>query len=124
MKTTKALGLIAGTSAALALAPATFAAENPFGLKDAGSSAIVVAEVSRDKSISVLEGKCGAGKCGTSRVRQMMDRNADGMISREEYVGWSTSQAADEFDKFAGNKGAVTADDVYQHFLSLTQGIG
>jgi uncharacterized low-complexity protein len=36
------------------------------------------------KGISVLEGKCGAGNCGSQRIRQMMDRNADGKINRDE----------------------------------------
>ena len=119
-----ALGLIAGAGAALALTPSAFAAENPFGLKDANGAAVIVVAGDEKKGISVLEGKCGSGKCGSQRVRQMMDRNGDGKINREEYVDWAVRQAGNEFDGFASGKDAVSPDDVYKHFESLTADIG
>lgn len=115
---TKTIGLIAGTGAALALMPAAQAAENPFSLPQANGAAIVVADAG-EKGISVLEGKCGTGKCGTQRVRQMMDRNADGRINREEYVSWAGAQAGAEFDGFADGGASVGAEKVYEHFRSL-----
>ena len=114
----KTVGMIAGAGAALALLPAAQAADNPFGLPDANGATIVVAEAG-EKGISVLEGKCGSGKCGTQRVRQMMDRNADGRINREEYVSWAGAQAGDEFDEFADGGASVGAERVFEHFRSL-----
>lgn len=114
----KTIGMIAGTGAAFALSPQLFAADNPFGMGQANGAAIVVAEAGK-KGISVLEGKCGSGKCGTQRIRQMMDRNADGKINRNEYVSWVTAQAGNEFDTFAKGADAVGADDVFEHFRSL-----
>lgn len=111
-------GLIAGAAAALVLAPQAGAAENPFGLTDAGAATVVVADAGK-KGISVLEGKCGSGKCGSQRVRQMMDRNADGQINRSEYVSWAAAQAGNEFDDFAKGGAAVGADAIYDHFRSL-----
>ena len=113
----QSIGLIAGT-AAFALLPQAQAAENPFGLAGSDTALVQVAEAG-EKGISVLEGKCGAGKCGTKRVRQMMDRDADGKIDRGEYVSWVTSQAVKEFDGFADGKGAVDAHEVFEHFRSL-----
>ena len=113
----QSIGLIAGT-AALALLPQAQAAENPFGLSSSDTALIQVADAG-EKGISVLEGKCGSGKCGTQRVRQMMDRNADGKINREEYVSWAAAQAANEFEKFADGGSAVGADKVFEHFRSL-----
>lgn len=69
------------------------------------------------KSISVLEGKCGEGKCGSKRVRQMMDDNGDGRIERSEYTAWATRQAEAEFDEMAGGAESVSPDDAFQNFL-------
>lgn len=68
------------------------------------------------KSISVLEGKCGSGKCGATRVREMMDKNGDGRISRDEYVGWVNRQAAADFDKMAHGGTSVSPDDAFKAF--------
>lgn len=114
----QSIGLIAGATAAIVLLPQAQAAENPFGLAGVDASVLVVAEADK-KSISVLEGKCGAGKCGTQRIRQMMDRNADGKINRDEYVSWAAAQAVNEFDEFAGGSAAIGADKVFEHFRSL-----
>lgn len=119
----QSIGLIAG-SAALGLSPQAFAADNPFGLSQIDGAAIVVAGDAK-KGISVLEGKCGGGKCGSQRVRAMMDKNDDGRISRDEYVSWSSRIANEEFDKFAGGAADAGVDDVFEHFESLdyhTQG--
>ena len=69
------------------------------------------------KSISVLEGKCGQGKCGSARIRQMMDNDGNGRIDREEYVGWSTRQAGAEFDSMAHGAHDVSPEDAFQNFL-------
>lgn len=73
------------------------------------------------KSISVLEGKCGEGKCGAERVRKMMDRNSDGNIDRGEYVAWSASAASSEFDKITSGSSTASAEKVFSHFESLQQ---
>lgn len=119
----KSLVLVAGASAAT-LAATGHAAGNPFQFASDNSTIIVVAEHGADKSISVLEGKCGSGKCGSARIRQMMDRNADGKINRDEYVSWAGAQAAKEFEEMSDGKASIDADAVYQHYLSLTKGIG
>jgi uncharacterized low-complexity protein len=113
------MGLIAGASVVLAMLPQAHAAGNPFGIAHADGAMLVVADAGRKKGISVLEGKCGSGKCGTQRVRQMMDRKADGQINREEYVSWAGAQAGNEFDEIAKGRAAVGADDVFKHFQSL-----
>jgi len=115
----KNLGRIAGAAAALVVLPQVHAAENPFGLAQADGATLVVADASEKKGISVLEGKCGSGKCGTQRIRQMMDRNADGQINREEYVSWAEAQAGNEFDEIAKGDSAVGVDEVFRHFQSL-----
>jgi uncharacterized low-complexity protein len=113
------LGLLGSAAVMLAALPQAHAADNPFALGASQSEAIVVAEARPEKGISVLEGKCGAGKCGTQRIRQMMDRNGDGKISREEYVSWVSAQAGVEFEEFAKGEGAVGADEVFEHFRAL-----
>jgi len=113
------MGLIAGATVALAMLPQAQAAGNPFGIAQADGATLVVADAGGKKGISVLEGKCGAGKCGTQRVRQMMDRNADGQINREEYVSWAGAQAGNEFDEIAKGSASIGADDVFKHFESL-----
>jgi uncharacterized low-complexity protein len=113
------LGLIGGAAVMLAALPQVHAADNPFALGASEGKAVMVAEVRNEKGISVLEGKCGAGKCGTQRIRQMMDRNGDGKINREEYVSWVSAQAGVEFEEFAKGRSAVGVDDVYEHFRSL-----
>lgn len=117
-KLNRTIGLIAGAGAALTMIPQANASGNPFGLSQADGATIVVAEADR-QGISVLEGKCGAGKCGAERIRQMMDRNADGKIDRDEYVSWANAQAVNEFDKFAGGAAAVDAHEVFEHYQSL-----
>ena len=71
------------------------------------------------KSISVLEGKCGEGKCGSLRVRKMMDKNDDGVINRKEYVGWATTTASTEFDKIASGSASVSAEKVFSYYEEL-----
>ena len=117
-KLSRTIGLIAGAGAALTMIPHANAAGNPFGLSQADGATIVVAEAGK-KGISVLQGKCGAGKCGAQRIRQMMDRNADGKIDRDEYVSWANAQAVNEFEKFAGGAAAVDAHEVFEHYQSL-----
>lgn len=123
VKLRNSLAMIAASSA-VALSATAAADSNPFQLSSDSSATIVVAEQGGAKSISVLEGKCGSGKCGSARIRQMMDRNADGKINRDEYVSWAGAQAAKEFEEMAGGKASIGAEAVYQHYLSLTQGIG
>lgn len=121
----RAVGLIAGTSVALALSSGAVAADNPFGLAPADGATLVVAGSGEEKGISVLEGKCGSGKCGSQRVREMMDKDDNGRIDRDEYISRSAMQAGNEFDQFAGGAADVGAEDVYEHFRSLdyhTQG--
>ena len=91
--------------------------DNPFA--QSGSSRILLAEAGgKTKGIGVLKGKCGEGKCGSQRVRKMMDKDGDGQIDRKEYIAWSTAQAESEFDKIAGEGGeSATADDVFQNFF-------
>ena len=119
----KSLAMLAASSA-MTLSATTMADTNPFQLSSDSSATIVVAANSGSKGISVLDGKCGSGKCGSPRIRQMMDRNADGKINRDEYVSWAGAQAAREFDDMAKGKSSVSADEVYQHYLSLTTNIG
>ena len=59
------------------------------------------------------------GRCGSQRVREMMDRDGDGSIDRDGYIGWASTQAGRDFDSFAGDRGAVEAGRVYEHFRSL-----
>lgn len=118
-KLKKSLGLIAGASIALVALPQAHAADNPFGMGHADGATLVVADASEKKGISVLEGKCGTGKCGTQRIRQMMDRNADGQINREEYVSWAGAQAGNEFDEISKGGASVGVDEVFKHFQSL-----
>jgi len=113
------LGLAAGASVLLATLPQVHAAGNPFELSAAGDSVIVVAASDEKQGISVLEGKCGSGKCGAERVREMMDANADGSIDREEYVAWSTAAANREFDSIANGSATVGPKDVFDHYRSL-----
>lgn len=114
------LGTLAGGTAMLLTVPQVYAADgNPFALSGGDGATIMVAEAGGQKGISVLEGKCGAGKCGAQRVRQMMDKNADGRIDRDEYVSWSSSVANREFDEISKGSAAVGADDVFEHYRSL-----
>ena len=113
------LGLAAGASVLLATLPQAHAAGNPFELSAAGDSVVVVAASDEQKGISVLEGKCGSGKCGAQRVREMMDKNADGSIDRDEYLAWSTAAAEREFDSIAKGSAAVGPEDVFDHYRSL-----
>ena len=82
---------------------------------------VLAAGESPEKSISVLEGKCGEGKCGTLRVRQMMDKNDDGKINRKEYLGWAKSVASDEFDKIASGSASVSAEKVFDFYKELQE---
>ena len=132
------LGVIAGAGVMLAVLPQANAGGNPFELPGLGATAVVVA--AGEKGISVLEGKCGSGKCGTQRIRTMMDVNSDGMIDRDEYVSWSAdvaqreydrlhdrekyvswskSMANQEFDEIAKGEPEIGADKVYEHYRSL-----
>jgi uncharacterized low-complexity protein len=113
------IGLIAGAGMLMAAAPQLHAASNPFELGASGGTAIMVAEAGKEKSVSVLEGKCGSGKCGTQRVRQVMDKNGDSKIDRDEYVSWSSAAANREFDSISKGSAAVGADTVFEHYQSL-----
>jgi len=113
------LGLAAGASVLLAALPQAHAAGNPFEQSAAGDSVIVVAASDEQKGISVLEGKCGSGKCGAQRVRAMMDKKADGSIDRDEYLAWSAAAAEREFDSIAKGSERVGPEDVYDHYRSL-----
>lgn len=115
----RAIGLIAGTSVALAMSSGAIAKENPFGLAQANGATLLVADSGEEKSISVLEGKCGSGKCGSQRVREMMDKNGNGRIDRDEYISWSAMHAGNEFDKFSDGEAETGVDAVYEHFRSL-----
>jgi uncharacterized low-complexity protein len=115
----KKLGLAAGASVLLVTLPQAHAAGNPFELPAADGATIVVADSGEQKGISVLEGKCGSGKCGAERVREMMDKNADGSIDRDEYLAWSADIAGREFEEMAKGSAAIAPDDVYEHYRSL-----
>ena len=115
----KKLGIIAGASVLMVALPQAHAAGNPFELASSANTAVMVAEAGGGKGISVLEGKCGAGKCGTQRVRQMMDKNSDGQIDRDEYISWSNAIANREFDKMSKGSASIGADDVFEHYRSL-----
>lgn len=117
----KHIGLIAGTASVFALAPQAQAAENPFSVGASGETLLVAAADNHKKGISVLEGKCGSGKCGSVRIRQMMDRNGDGRINRDEYVNWAATQAATEYDDLASGAASISADDVFKSFLEFQE---
>ena len=116
----KAMGLVAAASA-VALVPQAQAADNPFGLSDSAQTIVVAGNANHNKGISVLDGKCGSGKCGSQRIRQMMDRNGDGRINRAEYINWASAQAGAEFDDIAKGANAVDADDVFKSFLEFEE---
>ena len=121
-----------------ALTGTATAAENPFSVSELSSGYIQLAEAkcgegkcggksaegkcgegkcgeSKSKGISVLEGKCGEGKCGTVRVRQMMDTNADGMISKQEYIDWSVKLAEKEFEQYdADHDNVLSPDELFK----------
>lgn len=114
------LGVLAGASAMmLALPQAQAAGGNPFELSTGSGAAIVVADASGEKGISVLEGKCGSGKCGAQRIRQMMDKNTDGRIDRDEYLSWAGDVASREFDQMSKGAASMGVEDVFEHYRSL-----
>lgn len=114
------LGTLAGGTAMLLTVPQVIAADgNPFALSGVDGATIMVAEAGGQKGISVLEGKCGAGKCGTQRIRQMMDKNADGQIDRDEYLSWSSAVANREFDQMSKGSATVSPEDAFEHYRSL-----
>ncbi len=107
------LGL-ASTIALCAISTQAAADSNPFAVS--GQQGLMLADAG-GKSISVLKGKCGDGKCGTARVRKMMDSNGDGSINRSEYTEWAVRMANSEFDKISEGSNVTTPDDVFQNFL-------
>jgi len=70
-----------------------------------------------EKAVPTLEGKCGSGKCGSARIRDMMDSNGDGRIDRSEYNAWSMKQSNAEFDRMAAGAESVSPDQAFQTFL-------
>jgi len=98
-KIAKALSVVA----TVALAGVAFQVQ----AEDAGSG----------KPISALHGKCGDGKCGTKRVRAMMDGNNDGMISKDEYMSWSNKQAAKEFAEMSQGGDSASPRQIVDAFL-------
>lgn len=108
-KRNKALVLASCSSLALGLASSAYAG-------DGGNPFIKVGAETGMKEISVLEGKCGGGKCGSSRVRRMMDSDGNGTISRSEYTGWAARMASDEFDAISKTGGEAPAKDVFDFF--------
>ena len=87
---------------------ASIANDNPFELTDIKhSSAITVAAndvTNKRHRISVSEGKCGEGKCGSLMVRVAMDANGNEIISRKEYIDWVTKREGSVFDKIDTNR--------------------
>ncbi|MEN8167439.1 MAG: hypothetical protein ABFR65_08190 [Pseudomonadota bacterium] len=108
------------------------ASDNPFALKDLGQGYMQLAEKAsvneepsqhkslraqlREGGVSVLEGKCGEGRCGSVRVRQMMDGDSDGRISRHEYNQWINRAAGSQFDRFDINEDGVIAPNEMSYF--------
>ena len=79
---------------------------NPFAVQGIDGDAMQLAQMtgaSKGGKINVLNGKCGEGKCGGKRVRQMMDSDKNGQISKQEYVGWVTTMAGEEYDQMDAN---------------------
>ena len=118
-----ALALTMGGAAFVSTGSVSAATDNPFGMTELNSGYMQLAGANTGKgapkkSISVLEGKCGSGKCGASRVRQMMDENGDGSIQRAEYAGWAARQAGAEFDRMARGRDAISPDEAYENFLN------
>lgn len=102
-----ALGVaFAGTITAL---PAQ-AADNPFA-QNRPMTGLVAAS-----GLSVLEGKCGEGKCGSLRVRKMIDTDSDGTITRQEYVAWGVRTSNREFDRIAGSGDSASPEKVFNSF--------
>ncbi len=112
---------VLGSTAAVGTANAV---DNPFEVTELSSGYMQLAEGkcgegkcggSKSKGISVLEGKCGEGKCGSVRVRQMMDTNADGMISKQEYIDWSVKLAEKEFERYDSNHdNVISPDEIFE----------
>lgn len=50
-----------------------------------------------------------------------MDRNADGMSDRNGEMSLSSTQAGEEFAKFAGGMAAVPANRLVEHVLKYPQ---
>lgn len=89
-----ALALGAAFVTSLASIPVANAAENPFAMAEL-SSGYMVAEMAEGKcgsgmkteegkcgSSKKMEGKCGEGKCGMSR----MDADGDGNVTKDEFM--------------------------------------
>ena len=108
--------LAVGAAIAGSLAVTTVHAENAlFSLVDTSQTASDIS-----KGLTVLEGKCGEGKCGTLRIRVMMDLDSNGFISRNEYVTWAAAQADSEFDRIAGaHNQTSTPEEVFDRFKSM-----
>lgn len=108
------------------------ASDNPFAMRDLGQGYMQLAEKRsvgeasaehnsvrvqlREGGVSVLEGKCGEGRCGSARVRQMMDGDGDGRISRHEYNQWINRAAGSQFDRFDINEDGVIAPNEMSYF--------
>ena len=123
MSATKKNIALAFTMSLACIGPGAFAANNPFdaGLRNSGYLLLADAHGGKcggksEKSIHALEGKCGGGKCGTARIRGMMDSNGDGRIDRSEYNAWSMKQSNEEFDRMAAGADSVSVDKVFQTF--------
>jgi uncharacterized low-complexity protein len=104
-------------------AKGAFAANNPFDEGPRNSSYLLLADAhggkcggKSEQSIHTLEGKCGSGKCGTARIRGMMDSNGDGRIDRSEYNTWSLKQSNEEFDRMAAGAESVSVEKAFQTF--------
>ena len=94
----KPAAIAVGTVICGSLATSAIADNDLFSLSESDRHNAATAE----KGLRVLEGKCGEGKCGTLRIRLMMDLDHNGYISRQEYVTWAAAQADSEFDRIAG----------------------
>lgn len=117
----KVTQLLALAATAVALAPiALVQADNAlFSMQEADRQNQPVAQ----EGLSVLEGKCGEGKCGTLRIRLMMDLDGNSVISRDEYVTWAAAQADSEFDRIAGLHGSnASAESVFEGFRKNNAG--
>lgn len=107
------------------------ASGNPFMLEELAQGYTLLAEADREDmkpasgkgrlaqlegdGINVLEGKCGEGRCGSVRMRQMMDGDRDGFVSKKEYHGWINKQAGSQFDRLDVNEdGVISANEMMQ----------
>jgi len=121
-------------AAVLTLSPigVVHASENPFTLAHHQNDSLQLAETTtaanqpnarkgirsqlKSGGVSVLEGKCGSGKCGSQQVRQMMDGDGNGVISRREYNQWINHAPGSQFDRIDVNEDGIISESEMIYF--------